>query len=153
VTLARGQARTGAGRIDEALREALASVDAARRESLEPRRVWGELFDGRWHLMEQLEFQGRSLFLVLEISEVMGTAKQRLSRREREVWSLQAQGLANKAIAYSLGLSQAAVVKYLRRARAKLGARQILDALQAACPVPPALDSSVQRRHVASREE
>ncbi|HET7543600.1 MAG TPA: helix-turn-helix transcriptional regulator [Polyangiaceae bacterium] len=133
---ARGDASTRDGR--EALRDALTRIDAARAAASEDRaehaiELWRGLISGRWSLAEHFERDGRRYFVAFRNDPQF--AKQRaLSPRELQVLSYRRMGCSNKLIAYSLGLSQTSVVKYLGRAREKLGGKSALDALQSLLP-------------------
>lgn len=114
----------------------LANDVGASAVSTTPSFVWEQVLQGHWRPLCHFELGVRLFVLLLQLSASM-TRVQALSRREAEVWSLQAQGISNKHIAYSLNLSHASVVRNLARARQKLGEAAVVDALLAACGTPP----------------
>jgi DNA-binding CsgD family transcriptional regulator len=66
---------------------------------------------------------GGQLFLIREVDTMSDLPVARLTRREREIALLIADGKPTKQIAYVLGISPHTANTYVNRIRAKLGAR------------------------------
>lgn len=127
---------TAAMAAQSVLRAELVRIDATRAVERDALAIWQNLICGRWSIVEHFEWSGRYYFVVRENDSPL--QKQRaLSAREREVWSSMMNGESNKVIAFSLGISLTATIKYLRRARRKLGDKTLLDALLVSIPLPP----------------
>ncbi|MBK7534754.1 MAG: hypothetical protein IPI49_05115 [Myxococcales bacterium] len=121
------------------LHDAMASVARARQSRLPPEAVlaaWRALHGGAWSIVESVERDGRRLLLArpnlplraappAPTGPTAGTTGPRptgeLSRQERRALIALAQGLANKAIADTLGTSPSTVSTLLARAAHKLG--------------------------------
>lgn len=119
---ARGPARPTDAR--ERLRAAARAIDRARthqrsdpEEALE---LWQALVSGRWSLIDQHDSDGRR-WVVARRNDIAAGDPRGLTPREQEVAELVGLGEANKAIAYRLGVSQAAVSAHVRQAIDKLG--------------------------------
>jgi len=109
----------------EALREALARIDAARSEGEDARRcvdLWHGLVGGRWSLVDHFERDGKRYYLAHKNDPELA-ADRELTPRERLVLGYAELGNSNKLISYSLGLSSSTVSTLLGRARKKLGMR------------------------------
>jgi hypothetical protein len=107
----------------EALRDALARIDAARAEKDDVRRsvdLWRALVAGEWSLIEHFERDGRRYYLAHKNDPELGEDRA-LTLRERQVLGYAKLGNSNKLIAYSLGISSSTVSTLLGRARKKLG--------------------------------
>jgi FixJ family two-component response regulator len=76
-----------------------------------------------------------------EMEEANGKARrayETLTPREREVFALVVEGLANKVIADRLGAAEKTVKIHRGRVMAKMGARSVADLVRAASRLPPA---------------
>ena len=87
----------------EALRHAVRGIDAARsrhrKQPTESLDAWQAIVSGRWTLVEAHEQDGRR-FLLARVNDLAAPANKALSKRERQVAGLVAQGASNKEIAY-----------------------------------------------------
>lgn len=110
----------------EALRYAVRGIDAARsrlrKQPTESLDSWQAVVSGRWSLVEAYERDGRR-FLLARVNELAAPTNKALSKRERQIVGLVAQGASNKEVAYRLGIGEPSVAGYLRRAKTKLGLR------------------------------
>lgn len=111
---ARAELGRAARRIHEARR---ASV---RSEPAEALALWRGLVDGRWSLVERFDSDGRRFFVAIENAHDVSDPRS-LTKRERAVVALVAQGDSNKWVAYQLGITAGAVATLLARAMRKLG--------------------------------
>jgi len=102
----------------------------ARRQD-EGLRVWTALVDGRWSLVERTDSDGQRHYLAFE-NTPQAQAYRMLSPRESIVVDQSIQGLANKFIAYSTGLTQSRISEHLTSAAAKLGFRNRLELVRVA---------------------
>jgi DNA-binding CsgD family transcriptional regulator len=84
--------------------------------------IWQGLIDGRWSLVESYDSDGRRFFLAYA-NEYGLQDPRALSRQERTVIALAAQGDSNKWIAYQLGIGESTVATHLRNAMKKLHLR------------------------------
>ena len=114
----------------------LVRTRAARRRSDPDRLVatWKGLVDARWSLVDHVGPDGSSC-LVAHRNDLLSAAIGLLTERERQVVALAAMGLANKVIAYELGIATSTVGVLVSRAVARLGVssrRELLDAYRAA---------------------
>lgn len=91
--------------------------------------LWQGLLRGAWRLTENFDAEGRRV-LVARRSSAEQRAEFALSAREREVLSLAAQGLSNKAIAYHLDLSTSTAATHLKNALGKLGIGSRVELIQ-----------------------
>lgn len=118
--LARDELRRRAVAIDRArTRRGRADVDAALT-------VWRGLVAGRWSLVERIERDGRRLVIARKNPPQIRTALA-LTKTEQRVIELLALGPSQKYVAYTLGLSVAAVSLHVSRATLKLGIRSRSD--------------------------
>lgn len=122
---AEGAAKTKAGL--EALRCAARDVVKARRASdaVTPLELWRGLHAGRWSVVETFDSDGKRFIVARENRPSSARSSAGLSAREREVLAQLALGHANKAIAYTLGITPATVATHLTNAARKLGARDV----------------------------
>jgi len=82
--------------------------------------AWRGLVAGRWSLLEHFDSDGRR-FLVARKNDADVGGPSVLSPRERQVLAARARGMSFKLISYDLGVSLAAVSKYLLSGMQKLG--------------------------------
>jgi DNA-binding NarL/FixJ family response regulator len=92
----------------------------ARQDGEAALDVWKSLVDGRAYLMEHIEPGGRRYYLLCQSLPRRGSIRG-LAPDEVTVSLQAARGLTNKAIAYSLGWTEAATARRLSRAATKLG--------------------------------
>ncbi len=81
---------------------------------------WAPFVDLRWTLVDCFESDGRRFVLAID-NRTQRSTMDLLSDRERDVVGLALRGLANKAIAYELGLAQSTVRVLMARAQTKVG--------------------------------
>lgn len=118
----------------EALREHARAVDQARGNHDDPERateLWAGLFSGRWSILETFDTDGRSYVVACE-NEPEVQEDRSLTRRERQVFELVAQGNSDDFVAYALGLSIPTIRTHLTRALAKTGMTSRTALVQAA---------------------
>ncbi len=128
----------------DALRAAAAGLVRARgahRWSTPERAVaaWKGLVDARWSLVDHFERDG-SHYVVAHRNDPMMAPIALLTERERQVVALAALGLANKVIAYELGIATSTVGVLLGRAMTRLGVhsrRELIEAYRAAVRTHP----------------
>lgn len=119
---AKGEARNR--RAADALREAAIRVDRARgrlgKENPEQAlRVWEELIEGQWSLVDWFDTDGRRF--VVAVPKPAGHSDPRgLNARERLVATYAAQGESSKLISYRLGVSRQRVSTLLKTVMRKL---------------------------------
>jgi DNA-binding CsgD family transcriptional regulator len=123
------------------LRRAARAIDRARSVARphedEALDLWQGLVAGRWSLVERFDHDGRR-FLVARRNDPKVRDPRALTMRERQVLAYAAMGHRLKLIAYSLGLSMAAVSGHRKNAMRKLGLRSAADvAAFFAAPPPP----------------
>lgn len=128
---AEGDLREAATR--EAVNAAAKRMDRARgrmrRESPEEAvAIWTALVDGRWSLVDWIDHDGRR-FLIARENPTPAKPARDLTKRERAVMALVAEGDSNKLVAYELGISEASVGVHLHNASRKLAARSRVDAI------------------------
>ncbi len=116
---ATGAARTRRASLEEGGRRRRTALSTAR-DADRALAVWRGLLDGRWSLVDHLDTDGKR-FLVALRNDPQLDRRVDLSPRERQVTALVALGHRDKEIAYSLGLSMAAVTAAVQRAKTKLG--------------------------------
>lgn len=109
----------------DAWRRILRAIDRARAAEFRNAEgdildIWNGIIDGRWSLFDHIDTDGRRYVVLVETGEPTPSERQ-LSSRESEVCLLAAEGLANKEIAYELGVSLSSVATLLRRGLEKLG--------------------------------
>lgn len=83
------------------------------------RHLWQPLVDRRWTLIDRYDTDGRRLYVAVK-NALEFQSDRALSTREQQVARIAAQGMANKEIAYALGLSVSSISTYLHRALDKL---------------------------------
>lgn len=123
VTHAAGRAKQDSAR--ERLRQSVRAMNRAHQDDVRehPEQAlafWQALVDGRWTLLDHFDGDGRR-FVVARANEPTIREPRALTRRERQVASLAAQGHSNRVIGYMLGLSEGTVAVHLHRGMAKLG--------------------------------
>jgi DNA-binding CsgD family transcriptional regulator len=91
--------------------------------------LWQALVDGRWSLLDQIDTDGRRWVLARR-NAPMGAALRSLTARERQVLAYVAIGQSNKLIAYTLGLTSAAIGNLIARASRKLGSSSRVDLIE-----------------------
>jgi DNA-binding NarL/FixJ family response regulator len=107
-------------------------------------------------LMECLrEVSQRRLWVENDLSrQLLSTRNVKLTKRERQLASLLAQGLKNKEIAYRLGITEGTVKVYLSRLYGKLGVNDRFDlalfALKNLGPSQPAASAKLTAAHGAT---
>ena len=127
----------------DALRQAVAHGRPAMVELLNYRRD-GSSFHNAVMVAPVFDEEGRPALFIGSQMEVPGRAEagaramqarqrvQRLTRRQRDVLKLMGQGLLNKQIAYSLGISEKTVKMHRAALMAALEARVSADAIRIA---------------------
>ena len=83
-------------------------------------QLWRDLLDGNVQLVESFTADDRCV-LVLQRTAPGQAGRRALSNRERQVVTLAARGMANKAIGYELDLSTSTVGSHLKSGLDKLG--------------------------------
>lgn len=107
------------------LREAVRTIERLRGggERDRPEKVlplWQGLVEGRWSLIDRFDSDGRRFVLAVR-NEAGRDDPRGLTARERQVAEYTGLGYSVKAIAYTLGLSSAAVSNCTARVLCKLG--------------------------------
>jgi DNA-binding CsgD family transcriptional regulator len=112
------------------LRRAARAIDrarsVARSDEDEALDLWQGLVAGRWSLVERFDHDGRRFFVARRNDPDVRDPRA-LTSRERQVLAYSAMGHRLKLIAYTLGLSIAAVSGHRTRAMRKLGLRSPAD--------------------------
>lgn len=104
------------------LRAVAIRVDSAAGPAGDPAEAaltWTDLQDGKCHVLDEFEANGRRYFIVRRRE----SPSSKLTSREREILYWAASGNSGKRIAYELGISQSAVALHLKSAAKKLGHR------------------------------
>ena len=126
--------RTERGAHARELVEAAAQVLQSERSHGEPTddalRVWRELLDGHWSLVEHEERDGKRFLLLRKEPRRHPRA---LTRSEREALSHLASGLDGKRLAAEMNITQSTASEHLLNGLRKLGFRDQIDFLRA-CP-------------------
>jgi DNA-binding CsgD family transcriptional regulator len=91
--------------------------------------LWQALVSGRWTLLDQVDSDGRRWILARRNAPASRVVE-KLSDRERQVLAYVTLGHSNKLIAYTLGLSVAAVGNVIARASRKLGSRSRVELVE-----------------------
>lgn len=120
-----GQIREG--NVEPSLRERLRSAvllrdrahTRASRTDPDAMAAWTALVEGRWSLVDAFERGGKRYVVALPNLPHVSDPR-RLSPLERAVFSSLSRGLANKAIAYELGLAEGTVSGMVKGIRRKL---------------------------------
>jgi DNA-binding CsgD family transcriptional regulator len=81
--------------------------------------LWQGLVQGRWTLVDQVDRDGKR-FVLARRNEAAAPPFAGLTLRERQIVALALQGLANKLITYTVGLSVSTVATHLSNAARKL---------------------------------
>ena len=113
-TLARDNLREAVRRIERT------RTTAGRSDPDAAMDQWEGLVDGRWSLADRFDTDGRR-FVVAIRNDPAYPDPRGLTRRERQVAELVGLGRSAKEIAYTLGVSDAAVTNCTARAQEKLG--------------------------------
>lgn len=118
-------------RAQDSLRHAAREIDRARGKlrRLDPDEAiarWHALAAGRWTLVDSVESDGKR-FVIAWRNEPNAPTGGALTRRETQVATLAAQGMAIKEMAYGLGLSPSTIGTHLGSAMRKLKARTRAD--------------------------
>jgi ATP/maltotriose-dependent transcriptional regulator MalT len=77
------------------------------------------VLSGQWALVDRFDSDGRRFIVAVPVDE-RPNAMLGLTRREREVFKLLAEGLSNKVVAHELGISTSAVSTHLNNIFRKL---------------------------------
>jgi DNA-binding CsgD family transcriptional regulator len=113
-------------------RDVLASAVRRREQARGPLRhsapddalsLWQGLVQGRWSLVDQIDRDGKR-FVLARRNEAAAPPLAGLTLRERQIVAFALQGLANKLIAYTIGLSVSTVATHLANAAPKLNKAQ-----------------------------
>jgi DNA-binding CsgD family transcriptional regulator len=135
---AEGDAQAKSAR--EALRDAALRIDRARSKSRgdpdEALSLWQGLIAGRWSLVDRFDSDGKR-YLVARRNAPHVSDPRALTLRERQVLAYLAMGHPHKLIAYSLGISVAAVSAHRTSAIRKLGLRTHAEIVQLFAPTVP----------------
>jgi DNA-binding CsgD family transcriptional regulator len=130
---ARGEARALDSR--ERLASHVRTVESARtragRRAPAALDTWTALVNGRFGLVERVDSDGQRFYLILEESP-RASPLRALSAREAQILELSARGVSGKNVAYSLGISPAAVSQALGSAALKIGCRGRTELVNAA---------------------
>ncbi len=107
------------------LQEAARAVDHARGELARDApdqaiELWRGLFAGHYTVVETFDSDGRAFVVACENEPIVSETRS-LTRRERQVVELAAQGHGDDFIAYTLGVGAPTVRTHLSRALAKMG--------------------------------
>ncbi len=110
--------------VRERLRQAVKMRERARSAATSSKRsdletYWSRVVSGEFAILDRFDSDGRRYVIALPISRY-GDALRGLSPRERDVLELLSEGLANKLIAYELGISTTAVSTHLNTIYRKL---------------------------------
>ncbi|MCH2109652.1 MAG: helix-turn-helix transcriptional regulator [Polyangiaceae bacterium] len=109
--------------MQEEIRYRVRQVDAARSQSsgrgVEAVKAWKGLLSGQWSVVDRHDSAGRR-YIVLHKNREKVSDPRGLTEDEARVVAYAARGLANKMIAYQLGVSESAVTTQLRSAFVKL---------------------------------
>lgn len=113
--------------IRDRLREAVQLRENARLGNTASKRVdlqtyWSNVLSGNWAIVDRFDSDGRRHIIALPVSKA-GDNVRGLSDRERQIMDLLGDGLANKVIAYELGISTPAVASHLSHIYGKIGIR------------------------------
>jgi DNA-binding NarL/FixJ family response regulator len=108
-----------------------AGVRASPEEAL---RLWRELLDGAWSLVDQLGAEGGHRVLVRRTPQGIRDPRA-LTQPERSVASLAAMGHQNKHIAHALGISASTAGSHLASARRKLGIASRAELIRRLAPL------------------
>jgi DNA-binding NarL/FixJ family response regulator len=106
--------------------------------------VWKALVEGQWSLVEQVDRDGKRMYLAFENAPAARQYRS-LDAREAAVLSHCVQGLSGKQVAYALGIAQTLVSRDLASAAHKLGFNGRTDLLRCAAALErsaPALVAS-----------
>jgi DNA-binding CsgD family transcriptional regulator len=127
-------------------------LEAARSRSGGERLLglWTALVQGRYSLVPRTE-NGRRRYLVLE-NALPSQAMRALTRREIDVLTMAARGIATKLIAYGLGMSPPAVSSSLARAASKLGLSSRLELVRLAATITADPRANAQAATVTAAE-
>jgi DNA-binding NarL/FixJ family response regulator len=120
---ARGPAKDNGAR--EKLREIVRGIErsrthAGRTDADMALSSWEGLVSGRWSMVERFDSDGRR-FVVAIKNDPNHPDPRGLTARERQVAEYVGLGCASKEIAYTLGLSEAAITNCTARTQHKLG--------------------------------
>jgi DNA-binding CsgD family transcriptional regulator len=120
----RGEARQAL----QAAASKLRRLRGAHRSTTPERDVaaWKALVEARWSLVDHFEHDG-NFYMVAHRNDAAAAPIRLLTERERQVVALAAMGLANKMIAYELGIATSTVGVLVARAVARVGARSRKD--------------------------
>jgi DNA-binding CsgD family transcriptional regulator len=114
-------------RTRDILRQAVRRIDRARtqvgrREVEASLEAWQALIEGRWSLVDHFDSDGKHFILAIK-NDPDHPDPRGLTLRERQSAEFLGLGQSTKCIAYTLGISEAAVSSHLTAARLKLGLR------------------------------
>ena len=97
---------------------ALTRQTSSQRSDLQ--RYWSNVLAGKWAIMDRFDTDGRRFVVAVPVSKY-GDKLRGLSPREREVFALLGEGLANKHIGFELDISETAVSTHVHSIFRKLG--------------------------------
>jgi DNA-binding CsgD family transcriptional regulator len=122
--------------IRERLRCAIREWETNRSARTQKQRVsvehyWENVLSGRWALVDRFDSDGRRHIVALPVSKVADSLRG-LSRRQRDVMCLLAEGYSNKVIAFELGISESAVSSHLNNIFRKFGIEDRPSAIRVA---------------------
>jgi len=117
---AEGDATTTSARDD--LRDHVLRIERARREEEadDALELWRGMVDGRWSLVDEIDTDGKRLFVARENPRQL-IAPHALTVREKQVLALVYEGKSNKLISYDLGFSKSVVSALVGSILEKLG--------------------------------
>jgi DNA-binding CsgD family transcriptional regulator len=118
--------------VRERLRDFVQKRESERSGRAATRKIWSELVDGRWTLIDHFESDGRRVVIALRNMPV-GESLCRLTAREIDALTQARNGASNKEIGLSMKLSASSVTRLLQIATRKLNTA-LADILQ----FPPA---------------
>ena len=126
-----GEGAAQTHRAQDSLRHAAREIERARGRlrRLDPDEAisrWQALAAGRWTLVDSVESDGKR-FVIAWRNEPNAPTGGALTRRETQVATMAAQGMAIKDIAYTLGLASSTVGTHIGSVMRKLKARSRAD--------------------------
>ncbi|HMG20772.1 MAG TPA: LuxR C-terminal-related transcriptional regulator, partial [Kofleriaceae bacterium] len=114
--------------VRDRLRDLVRQREHERCAELASDRLWSELIDGRWTLIDHHESSGRRVVLAVRNAPA-GASLCRLNRREIDALSHARRGASNKEIGLGMNLTASSVTRVLQSAARKLNAA-LADVLQ-----------------------
>jgi len=117
-----------AGSVRDRLRDLVRQREHERCAELASDRLWSELIDGRWTLIDHHEASGRRVVLAVRNAPA-GASLCRLNQREIEALGHARRGASNKQIGLGMNLTASSVTRVLQSAAHKVNAA-LADVLQ-----------------------